>query len=112
MKDVILPTRNDNTQIEKEEIIDAINRSEKRNITITRMVNSHIRLLEDCIEKKDNKNQSSFINEHKSILVTINKYKKEYNRLKKQLIDIIKKTRKEEKLEYLLDSKGNFECVQ
>ena len=112
MKDVILPARNDDTQIEKEEIIDAINRSEKRNNTITRMVNSHIRFLEDCIEKKDNKNQCSFINEHKSILVTINKYKKEYYRLKKQLIDIIKKARKDEKLEYLLDIKENFECVQ
>ena len=56
MKDVILPARNDDTQIEKEEIIDAINRSEMRNNTFTRMVNSHIRFLEDCIEKKDNKN--------------------------------------------------------
>ena len=61
MKEVILPARNDDTQIEKEEIIDAINRSEMRNNTITRMVNSHIRFLEDCIEKKDNKNQCSFI---------------------------------------------------
>ena len=112
MKDVILPARNDDTQIEKEEIIDAINRSEKRNNTITRMVNSHIRFLKDCIEENDSQNQDSFISEHRSILVTINRYKKDYNRLKKQLINIIKKARKEEKLEYLLDSKGDFEYVQ
>ena len=105
IKDVILPTTNDYTQIEKEEIIDAINRSEKRNNIITRMINSHIGFLEDCIEENDKQNQDAFISEHKSIKTTVNRYKIDYDRLKKQIINIIKNARKEEKLEYLLDSK-------
>ncbi|SHG92090.1 hypothetical protein [Winogradskyella jejuensis] len=100
-----LEITNDDTQIEREEIIDAINRSEKRNCMLINTVENHLECLDNCILDSTSKTKEEFVDKHLLLQAKVTKNIATFKRLKKQLFEIIKKAKKHEKLEYLLDSK-------
>ena len=89
-----------------EEIIDAINLSQKQNNTLIEAVKIHKNELQIMVDQIDQlEEERAYAKEHSDLIIAITKFLKEYRSLKTQLFDIIKNIKKEEKNRYLLDRK-------
>lgn len=88
------------------EIIDAINRSQKKNNLLIEAIKVHENELEIMVDGIDQpKEEEAYKKEHKGLIIELNQFKKDYTILKKQLFDIVKTIKKEEKNRQLLDRK-------
>lgn len=86
------------------EIIDAINRSQKRNNHFIEAVKVHeneLQIMLDGINQP--KLEHAYKKEHRDLIIEINQFIKYYRSLKIQLFDIIKRIKKEDKRGRLLD---------
>lgn len=93
---------------DRAEIIDAINRSQKRNNMLTNLIKTHINALDILVDGKDElAKETHYKNEHTYITATVNKHLKNYNSLKSQLLEIVKDIRKVEKQRQLINRKDN-----
>jgi hypothetical protein len=80
------------------EIIDAINRSQKRNNFLIEAVKVHRNDLQIMVDGIDQpKEEDAYKKAHRGLIIEINTYFKNYRILKTQLFDIIKNIKKEEK---------------
>lgn len=88
------------------EIIDEINRSNKQNNQLIKTVITHINKLQIMVDKIDQlEEEKAYAAEHKALITTIATFLKEYKSLKRQLFEIIKRIKKEEKFKHLIDKK-------
>ncbi|WP_339754399.1 hypothetical protein [uncultured Winogradskyella sp.] len=86
------------------EIIDAINRSQKRNNFLIEAVKVHKNELQIMVDGIDQpKEEEAYKKEHKGLIIKINEFLKHYRSLKIQLFDIVKRIKKEEKIKLLID---------
>ncbi|KAA5826246.1 hypothetical protein FPF71_05375 [Algibacter amylolyticus] len=86
------------------EVIDAINRSDKVNNQLLEAVRNHENKLQIMVDGVDELDlEKAYIKEHSNLIVSINKFLKEYRVLKTQLFNIIKIIKKEDKSKHLLD---------
>lgn len=88
------------------EIIDAINRSQKRNNLLIEAIKTHeneLKILVDGINQP--KEEDAYKKEHSGLIIKINEFLKYYRTLKMQLFDIVKAIKKEEKIRLLIDDK-------
>lgn len=91
---------------DKIEIIDAINRSEKQNNSLFEAVKAHENGLQIMIDGIDQiEKEKAYTKEHRDLIIAIADYLKEYKSLKKQLFNIIKNIKKEEKQRSLIDKR-------
>ena len=85
-------------------IIDAINKSQKRNHLLIEAVRVHenkLLILVDGIDQP--KEEEAYKKEHRGLIIKISEFLKNYRSLKMQLFDIIKNIKKEEKRGRLID---------
>jgi len=88
------------------EIIDAINRSQKKNNLLIEAVKVHENELEVMVDGIDQlEEEKAYTKEHSDLIIAITEFLKEYKSLKTQLFDIVKSIKKEEKNRRLLDRK-------
>jgi len=88
------------------EIIDVINRSQKRNNLLIEAVKVHESELQIMVDEIDQpKEEESYKKEHRGLIIEISEFKKNFRSLKNQLFDIIKNIKKQEKQIRLLDRK-------
>ncbi|MEM5565499.1 hypothetical protein WNY78_10305 [Psychroserpens sp. AS72] len=88
------------------EIVDAINRSQKRNNVLIEAVKIHENELQIMVDGIDQlKEEKTYTKEHSDLIIAIADYIKEYKSLKTQLFEIIKSVKKEEKLSHIIDKK-------
>jgi hypothetical protein len=88
------------------EIVDAINRSQKRNNTLIEAIKIHeneLQLMVDGIDQLEE--EKAYTKEHSDLIIATTDFLKEYRTLKTQLFDIIKNIKKEDKNRHLLDRK-------
>ena len=86
------------------EIIDAINKSQKRNNLLIDAVKLHEYALQIMVDGIDQINEEeAYKKEHRGLIIKINNFLKYYRSLKMQLFDIVKKIKKEEKIRLLID---------
>ncbi len=88
------------------EIIDAINRSQKKNNFFIEAVKIHeneLKIMVDGVNEL--KKEQAYKKEHRGLIIEINEFKKNYRSLKMQLFDILKTIKKEEKQRRLLDKR-------
>ena len=88
------------------EIIDAINRSQKKNNLLIEAVKVHendLNIMVDGINQLIE--EQAYKKEHKGLITEISEFKKYYQDLKTQLFEIIKRIKKQEKQRRLLDRK-------
>jgi len=91
---------------DNKEIIDAINRSNKRNNSLIEAIKTHQNELQIMVDKIDQlEEEKAYVNEHRTLTTTIAEFLKEYKALKSQLFEIIKSIKKEEKFKHLIDKK-------
>jgi hypothetical protein len=88
------------------EIIDAINRSQKQNNALLEAIKRHENELQVMVDGVDElKKENAYTRAHKELIATINDFLKDYKSLKIQLFEIVKNIRKEEKQSRLIDRK-------
>jgi hypothetical protein len=88
------------------EVIDTLNRSQKRNHSIIEAVKIHENQLQIMVDGVDElAKEKAYIKEHRDLIIVITEFLKEYQALKKQLFTIIKNIKKEEKQKRLIDRK-------
>ncbi len=88
------------------EIVDAINRSEKRTIQFIDAVIAHEKGLKIMVDEIDQPtDEKAYKEEHKKLAVEVNQFLQEYRMLKSQVFNIIKDVKKEVKYRTLLDRK-------
>ena len=86
------------------EIIDALNRSQKKTTFFIETVNVHENKLQIMVDGIDqSKEEEAYKKEHRGLIIDISDFKKNYRILKTQLFDIIKSIKKEEKQRRLID---------
>jgi len=86
------------------EIIDALNRSQKKTAFFIETVNVHENKLQIMVDGIDqSKEEEAYKKEHRGLIIDISDFKKNYRILKTQLFDIIKSIKKEEKQRRLID---------
>jgi hypothetical protein len=88
------------------EIIDAINRSQKENKELIKLVKAHeyaLHIMVDGIDQPEK--EALYKKEHQELILSINAFTKDFKLIKAQLFDIIKRFKKEEKFQHLLDKK-------
>jgi hypothetical protein len=88
------------------EIIDAINKSQKRNNLLIEAVKKHengLQIMVDGINQPEE--EKAYKKAHRELIVKINDFMKYYRSLKMQLFEIIKNIKKEEKTRLLLEDK-------
>ena len=86
------------------EIIDALNRSQKKNNFFIEAVKVHKNELQIMVDGIDqSKEEAAYKKEHRGLIVEINAFQENYRILKTQLFDIIKSIKKEEKQRRLID---------
>ncbi len=88
------------------EIIDALNRSQKKNNFFIEAVKVHeneLKIMVDGVNEL--KKEQAYKKEHRGLIIEINEFKKNYRSLKMQLFDILKTIKKEEKQRRLLDKR-------
>jgi len=91
---------------DNKEIIDAINRSSKRNNLLIEAIKTHENELQIMVDKINQlEKEKAYTKEHSSLIIIIADFLKEYKSLKLQLFDIIKTIKKEEKQRHLIDKK-------
>jgi hypothetical protein len=94
----------ENVFSDNKEIIDTINRSQKRNNELIELIKKHENKLEILIDGIDQPTEEKqYRNEHTNLIQVYNVFHKYYKLLKTQLFDIIISIKKEEKLRRLLD---------
>jgi hypothetical protein len=95
---------------DKIQIIDAINRSEKRNNLLIGMVKLHKGQLIILLDGKDEiDSEKVYKEQHKSLMSAVNHFSKNYNLLKKQLVDIFKIAKKDEKIRCLISKRDSLQ---
>lgn len=88
------------------EIVDAINRSEKRTIQFIEAVIAHEKGLQIMVDEIDQpKDEKAYKEAHKKLAIEINQFLQEYRMLKSQVFTIITAVKKEKKYRTLLDRK-------
>ena len=88
------------------EVIDTLNRSQKRNNSIIEAVKIHENQLQIMVDGVDElAKENAYIKEHRDLILVITEFLKEYQAVKKQLFTIIKNIKKEEKQKRLIDRK-------
>jgi hypothetical protein len=86
------------------EIIDALNRSQKRNNFFIEAVKVHENELQIMVDGVNElKKEDAYKKEHRGLIIEIGDYQKNYRSLKMQLFDILKVIKKEEKQRRLID---------
>lgn len=91
---------------ENKDIIDAINRSEKRNAMLIDAVQVHRNALEIIIDGIDQpKEEENYKNEHGNLIMMVSNYLKDYRSLKSQLFSLFEDLLKKEKQQRLLDKR-------
>ena len=86
------------------EIIDALNRSQKKNNFFIEAVKVHKNELQIMVDGIDqSKEEAAYKKEHRGLIVEISEFQENYRTLKTQLFDIIKNIKKEEKQRRLID---------
>lgn len=91
---------------DNKEIVDAINRSNKRNNLLIETIKTHENELQIMVDKINQLEQEkAYTKEHKDLTITIANFLKEYKTLKSQLFSIIKNIQKEDKQKHLIDKK-------
>lgn len=88
------------------EIIDAINRSQKKNNSFIEAVKVHKNKLHIMVDGVNQLNEEDVYKKaHRSLIIEISEFIKNYRSLKMQLFDILKIIKKEEKQSRLLDKR-------
>lgn len=88
------------------EIIDALNRSQKRNNELIEIIKTHENDLEVIVDDINQpKEESAYKSEHRELANIMSDFYQEYTSLKSQLFHIIKNVIKKDKQERLLDNK-------
>lgn len=91
---------------ENTEIIDAINRSQKRNNTLIGAIKTHKNELEIMVDAIDQlKDEALYKKEHDNLKILVNDFLKDYRVFKNQLFDIIRSIRKSEKQNLIIDKR-------
>ncbi|EDP70414.1 hypothetical protein FBALC1_06643 [Flavobacteriales bacterium ALC-1] len=91
---------------DNKEIIDAINKSQKRNNVLIESIKVHENDLEVMLDGIDQiEEERAYVKEHSGLIKVISDYLKNYKSLKTQLFNIIKNIKKEDKQRYLMDRK-------
>jgi hypothetical protein len=88
------------------EVIDIINRSQKRNNVLIESIKIHeneLKIMVDGIDQIEE--EKAYTKEHSDLIIAISEFTKEYKSLKTQLFDIIKSIKKEDKLRHLIAKK-------
>ncbi len=86
------------------EIIDAINKSQKRNNLLIEAVKIHENGLQIMVDGIDQlKQEKAYKKEHRGLIIKICEFLMEYRSLKMELFDIIKNIKKEKKRGHLID---------
>jgi hypothetical protein len=86
------------------EIIDAINRSQKKNNLLIEAIKVHeneLKIIVDGINQP--KEEDAYKKSHRQLIIETNDFFKNYRVLKTQLFDIVKRIKKEDKAERLID---------
>ena len=87
-------------------IIDAINKSEKTNNALIKVVEAHENNLKYMTDGMDQPElEISYKKEHRELIIKISEFKKNYKILKRELFEIIKNIKKQEKKQFLIDTK-------
>jgi len=88
------------------EIIDALNKSKKRNNLLIEAIRLHESALHIMVDGIDQLNEEeAYKKEHRGLIIKISEFLKHYRTLKMQLFDAVKKIKKEEKQKLLIDRK-------
>lgn len=88
------------------EIIDAINRSQKRNNLLIQAVKIHKKELQIMLDGINQpKLEEAYKQEHRTLIIEINDFLHHYRKLKIQLFNIVKQIKKEGKIRLLLEGK-------
>jgi|GEM_PF-301040 len=91
---------------ENKEIIDAINRSQKRNHLLIEAIKVHSNELEIMVDGIDQpKEEESYKKEHRNLIILVSDFLKEYRTLKSQLFSLFEDILKKEKQQRLLDKR-------
>lgn len=88
------------------EIIDILNKSQKRNNSIIETIKVHENELLVMVDGVDQiEKEKLYRKEHKDLFIIITDFLEEYKSIKKQIFSIIKNIKKKEKQRHLLDKK-------
>lgn len=91
---------------DNKEIIDILNRSEKRNNLLIEAIKVHENDLQIIVDGVDQLNEEkSYKDSHQGLLIKIKEFENDYKSLKTQLFEIIKSIKKEDKRNRILDKK-------
>ena len=97
---------------DKFEFIHAINKSEKRVNMLIDLVKSHENKIEIVLDQLDElKEEKLYKYEHRSLIDAINSYKKNFNLLKSQLFNLVKRVKREEKVRGLINRKDYLNSI-
>jgi len=89
------------------EIVDALNKSQRRNNELIEIVKTHENDLEVIVNNINQpKEESAYKSEHRGLIVVMSDFFEEYGSLKSQLFQIIKDLIKKDKQQRLLENKS------
>lgn len=91
---------------ESKELVDTVNRSQKRNNLLVEAIKVHkneLKIMVDGIDQP--KEEESYKKEHRNLIILMNEYLKDYQSLKTQLFEIVQGIIKKEKQRHLLDKR-------
>lgn len=87
-------------------LIDALNRSQKRNNLLIEAIKVHNNDLKIMVDGIDQPNEEkAYRKSHKGLILKIKEFQDSYKVLKSQLFDIFKKIKKDDKQQHLLGNK-------
>ena len=85
------------------EIVESLNKLQKKNYTLIKMIKTHENKLQIIVDGIDQlKEEKTYKNKHRALILDVSKFLREYRKLKTQLFDIIKVVMKKEKQKHLL----------
>ena len=91
---------------DNKEVIDILNRSQKRNNLLIEAIKVHENELQIIVDGVNQlKEEKAYRNSHQGLIKEIKEFQTNYRNLKTQLFDIIKSIKKEDKRNHLLDNK-------
>lgn len=86
------------------EIIDALNRSQKKNNLLIEAIKVHENELQIMLDGiNQTKDEAAYRKSHKGLIMELSEFDKYYKSLKAQIFEIIKNIKKEDKRNHLLD---------
>ena len=93
---------NDNF-VKSKDIVDTMNKLQKKNKTLLEAVKIHENKLEIMVDGIDQiKEEQAYKNKHRELIIYVNKYLKDYRTLKSRLFEVIKVVMKKAKQKRLL----------